>query len=85
MMSFGLGQISDAVGKGKGPDKVGEVKNSIELANPALLDELPFRHLRVKFTDLLVGDMRGICPARYALLLCEFRHWILRNVRESFF
>ncbi len=85
VVSFGLGQISDAVGKGQGLDKIGEAKNALELSDPSLLDELPIRHLRVEFTDLLVGDMRGIRAARYALLLCKFCHFVLRFAGELFF
>jgi hypothetical protein len=75
VMSFGLGEISDTVGKGQGLDKIREAKNAFELSDPSLLDELPFRHLRVEFTDLLVGYMRGISTARYTPLLCKFCHF----------
>ncbi len=85
MMSFGLGQIPDAVGKGQGLDKIGEAKNAFELSGPSLLDELPIRHLRMELADILFSNVRGIRTARYALLLCKFYHFVLRFAGELFF
>ena len=85
VVSFGFGELSDAVGKGQGLDKIGEAKNTLELSDPSLLDELPIRHLRMEFADILFSNVRGIRATRYTLLLCKFCHFVLRFAGELFF